>query len=89
MRVKNFVKDERGDFSIINLLAYFIHLILLYKFLPLVYNYVNATADIADQNGDSMTALALRLIPFAIVVVTITIPFRWAKTYIRERGEYV
>jgi hypothetical protein len=76
-------------FSILNVIAYFIHLILLYNLFPRIYSYVNATADIADQNGDPITALALRLIPFAIVAVTISIPFRWAKTYVRGEEEFV
>jgi cytochrome bd-type quinol oxidase subunit 2 len=82
LKFGKFKKDDKAQFSIPALAMYFVYLVFLVAMFPTIYDQVDQAATIAESKGDSMTAFMIRLIPLIIAVVTISVPFHWAKPYI-------
>jgi len=74
--------NNKGQFTIAGLFALFIMLVVTVKFLPVIYQFCNEGAELAESNGDTLTAFLLRLIPPCIPISIIATIFFYAKPYI-------
>jgi len=76
------IRNRRGQFTIAGLFALLIMLVVSVKLLPIVYQYCEEGAQLAESKGDALTAFLLRLIPVSIVISELMAIYYYAKPII-------
>ncbi|ADB58725.1 hypothetical protein [Archaeoglobus profundus] len=76
------IRNRRGQFTIAGLFALLIMLVVSVKLLPMVYQYCEEGAQLAESKGDALTAFLLRLIPVSIVISELMAIYYYAKPII-------
>ena len=69
--LRNMLKDNKGQLSVVGLVMLFITLVVWLKFYPECYNICDDLATQMENNGDTLTAFFVRLIPFFITMTII------------------
>ncbi|ADB58652.1 hypothetical protein [Archaeoglobus profundus] len=76
------ITDRRGQFTVAGLFALMIMLIVAVKFLPIIYDYCEEGAQLAESRGDMLSSFLWRLIPVSIVIAILTCIYHYAKPLI-------
>jgi len=80
------LKDKKGQFTIAGLFALLILIVVTIKIMPIIYQYCEEGASLAESKGDALSAFFWRLIPVSIVIAELMGIYYYAKPLI-IRGE--